>query len=551
MSRPVLLIEIGAGPLPAVTPVSRPRGSWVPVVYQAPPINPPAGVIPTPVNDGVLLQWEPVAGVDVVYIIDRSATAEGPWLEIDRTTATRYLYSDGTNSVWYFRIRASINGRSGDGSVVRAQLDMTTEKIRQEFLNAAAEAEQLTKQLTDLAGELAGQAQELANLQGLIDAPEWTSDVTWNKGALVKRSGRLYVAEQNVPVGIAITDLAYWNDIGQYATLAEAVGAVSVATNQLNTEVALINGELDQLATALTGVRTTLAGKADASALTALTTRVTNAENALTSTSTAITYLDTTLNGKASASSVQALTTRVTTAENNIIAISQSITSINSVLNGKADANALQALQTTVNQQGNAITAQSTALTSVQARTNANTNMLVNPTWSQGGLGWSIPQGMGVGYEPRFGYYLNNQGVSGGIACSQDCPAPVGMYTYSVEVFRNNAAGTARIELSYLNAQGQPVGGTSVASVPATTGQWQRVVGTAPQAAGMTTIRVRNICEGTNSSVSFRRCKLESGSVATIYTDENSIPTQVSATQSLTARLTTAENGVASYLGIV
>ncbi len=266
----------------------------------------------------------------------------------------------------------------------------TTEEIRQGFLDAAAEAERLTNELNALADELDQQAQELANLQGLIDAPQWVSGNAYPKGSLVKNNGRLYSAKQDVPAGTAITNTSYWNDIGQYATLAEAVGAVSVATNQLTTEVGLINGELDQLASSVTGVQTSLAGKADSSAVTALTTRVTNTENVNSTQAGQINSLNSSLSGKADASAVSALSTRVTNAENAITANSNAITTINSALSGKADASALTALQTIVTQQGNAITSQGTAITNVQATTGGGGNILNNSTFEVDLSGWSV-----------------------------------------------------------------------------------------------------------------------------------------------------------------
>ncbi|MCD0281318.1 hypothetical protein JWH04_20640 [Xanthomonas melonis] len=331
MSRPVLLIEIGAGPLPAVTPVTRPSGSWVPVVYKAPVVETPTDVTPTPVTDGVLLQWSPIAAADVIYIIDRAPAAEGPWVEIARTAATRYLYSDGTNAVWFFRIRASINGRVGGGNVVRVQLDMTTEKIRQEFLQA-------TQRDQDLAKQLQRQAQDLANLQALVDAPEWL-DQAWPSGSIVKHDGGLYVAKQDVPVGIAITDATYWTSIGEYASLADAVGAIGVAMQQITTDVQQIERELQIVAQDVSGVRSSLTGKADASA-------------------------------------VQAMNTRLTQAENDISSLSQLISTVQSKLSGKADSSALQALQTQVTQIGNEVTSQSTAIAQVRSSVGGTGNLL-------------------------------------------------------------------------------------------------------------------------------------------------------------------------------
>ncbi len=52
---------------------------------------------------------------------------------------------------------------------------------------------------------------------------------------------------------------------------------------------------------------------------------------------------------------------------------------------------------------------------------------------------------------------------------------------------------------------------------------------------------------GTIGAIGFRQMKLEVGYTATPYTEEGTTYGQVSATQSLNARVTTTENGVASY----
>ncbi|WP_425599331.1 host specificity factor TipJ family phage tail protein, partial [Xanthomonas arboricola] len=432
---------------------------------------------------------------------DSPIPASGKW-----TFAIRARNTNGTLSVAAKYVTKTLGKNLGElQEEMQQAIDQTTEEIRQGFLEAA-------ERYRELADELFQQAQDLANLQALVEAPEWV-DQAWQAGSIVKHAGGLYVAKKDVPVGTAITNAAFWTYIGQYANLAEAVGAIGVATNQVTTDVQQLQGELQILAQDVNGVRSSLAGKANAT-------------------------------------TVQALTTRVTQAENSLASVSQQISTVQSQIAGKADANAVQALQGQVTQQGNQITAQGTALTSVTAKTNVNGNMLVNPTFSQGALGWTLPTGMSIANEARFGYYLAfgfNQATANGLAAVQDRVAPAGTYTVATDVYRNSSVGTARIELSYLNSSGQPVGGATVATDSSIVGAWQRIVASAPPATGTTTIRVRLICEQTNANVSFRRVKLEAGSGSTLYTDENSVNTMVSVTQALEARMTVNDNGLASY----
>lgn len=307
---------------------------------------------------------------------------------------------------------------------LRNAVDDTTQRLRQEILDSFARDQELVQQLQAQAQELASQAQELAGLQSLVDAPEWAQTQAYNKGDFVKWQGFLYSAKQNVPPDTQISDASYWNKIGQYSTLAEALGAVAVQTNQLVTEVGLLNGELDLLASDVSGVKTMLAGKAEASAVTALTTRVTNAENVNTAQATAISNINTALPGKAEATALTALTTRVTSAENTITSLSQSITNINSTLAGKADASALNALQTTVTQQGNLITSQGNAITSVQASTGGGGNILNNSTFEVDLSGWSV-------------YYNQDGGASSITRESPGTWIPGGNYALQIQRSQN------------------------------------------------------------------------------------------------------------------
>jgi len=274
--------------------------------------------------------------------------ASGAWTFACRSRNTAGLLSTG------MRVLAKTLGKNlGEiQQEQQGQIDENTQQIIDNFNQLVAEQQALLAELNAQAAELAQQAQDLANLQAAIDAPDWDAATAYTQGQLVKAGGHIYVARQDVPAGTPVTDTAFWSDIGEYATLAEAVGAISVSVNDLTNQVTVLDGQVDALATSVAGVASQLAGKADAS-------------------------------------TVQALTARVTAAENQITANSQAITSLQSMVAGKADASALNALATTVTNQGNSITAQGTAITNVQASLTGGANLLRNPSFEADTSSWS------------------------------------------------------------------------------------------------------------------------------------------------------------------
>src|SRR5690606_9672170 len=76
-----------------------------------------------------------------------------------------------------------------------------------------------------LSAQISALQAELADIQGAAD---WTSAQAWDADALVTHDGALYRAKQAVPIGIAITDTAYWQNVGDYASLGDAVASMSV-----------------------------------------------------------------------------------------------------------------------------------------------------------------------------------------------------------------------------------------------------------------------------------------------------------------------------------
>ncbi|WP_386349297.1 host specificity factor TipJ family phage tail protein [Xanthomonas campestris] len=320
-------------------------GFWTDTIQSANLAGAEIRYIEAPEQGAPMPAWDAMTPVgDSGYhtgAFDSPIPSSGKW-----TFAIRARNTNGTLSVAAKYVTKKLGKNLGElQEEMQQAIDQTTEEIRQGFLEAVARDQELARQL-----EL--QAQNLANLQGLVDAPDWTNKA-WPDGAFVKYQGGLFAAKQAVPAGIAITDTRYWDFIGQYATLAEAMGAISVSTSQISNRVQQINQELIVIANDVRGVQSSLSGKADASAVQALTTRLTQAENSLTS-------------------------------------LAQQISAVQSQIAGKADASALQALQSQVTQVGNEVTSQGTAITAVRSQTGSGANFLNNAAFESDISGWSL-----------------------------------------------------------------------------------------------------------------------------------------------------------------
>lgn len=458
---------------------------------------------------------------------DSPIPSSGKWL-----FAIRARNTNGTLSVAAKYITKTLGKNLGElQQEMQQAIDQTTEEIRQGFLEAVARDQ-------ELADKLLQQAQDLANLQALVEAPEWV-DQAWPSGSIVKHDGGLYVAKQDVPVGTAITDAAFWSYIGQYASLAEAVGAIGVATNQITTDVQQVKDELLVIAQDVTGVQSSLSGKADASAVQAMNTRLTQAENSLTS-------------------------------------LSQQISTVQSSLSGKADASALQALQTQVTQQGNQVTSLSTALTSVRSQSGSSNNLVLNPSFEVDRTYWSIGLDQWGGAilggasggtwvpERVVALQIFKNGGTSGFAKAQNSfvPATPGV-RYMASVWAAQQGGQrAYCKLVFLDASGAEIAGgvdgTASTSVGGTTlASYTRSVAAATAPSNARFMRIELWVAGNaNSSYVygwFIRPQIEEARA------EQTVPSPWTnnvagvdskyalATSSLSTRMTVAENGVASY----
>ncbi|RML58272.1 Host specificity protein J [Pseudomonas syringae pv. pisi] len=227
----------------------------------------------------------------------------------------------------------------------------------------AAAKSALAEQISDVDDALgavrAELQQQIDSIADLADSMPYKPGDTYTAGqAVLGADGIIYQATQNVPVNTPPPNSTYWLNVGQ--AVATAVGL--------------------------------------ASRVQTVETKVTSIEGVNTAQSQQITGLQTSLDGKASASSVQSLGNRVTDAEGKLTSQGQAITGINTELEGKASSATVQALGNTVTQQGQDITAQGQAITNVTASigNSGGQNLFFNPAFSKesatAGLaeGWSV-----------------------------------------------------------------------------------------------------------------------------------------------------------------
>lgn len=136
---------------------------------------------------------------------------------------------------------------------------------------------------------------QIDNIADLADSAGYKPDQAYVTGQAVFGSdSKIYQAVQDVPVNTPPPNATYWADLGQIVMTADGLAA---RVSAVETEVTSINGTLAAHSSDITGLQSSLSGKASASALTALETRVISVEGAVTSQSQSITNLSNRLGG--------------------------------------------------------------------------------------------------------------------------------------------------------------------------------------------------------------------------------------------------------------
>lgn len=128
-----------------------------------------------------------------------------------------------------------------------------------EYLTGKITETQLGQDLLEEIESIGDMENQLAQLQAqvneIVGAPDWNDDQVWLEGSLVKFDGVLYRAIQDVPIGTPIENTLYWENIGDYASIGEAVAALAVRMNDAEAAIDEVTGELYSQATDITALR--------------------------------------------------------------------------------------------------------------------------------------------------------------------------------------------------------------------------------------------------------------------------------------------------------
>ncbi|HCA18688.1 MAG TPA: hypothetical protein DEO64_16285 [Alcaligenes faecalis] len=194
-------------------------------------------------------------------LIDKNGTL-GPWYPAESAPGVRGVPSQQAGD--YNELITKEIVASGLGELIMGDIEaipsiketlsgigVDVEGLRQDVVEhavAIAEIPQIKDVLTDLGIDVSGLENEINALQAevadIVGAPNWDGQTQYLAGQIVKFDGSLYRAVKNVPVGTPVGNASYWEKIGDYDSLGQAVAALLVRMS--NAEVSLddLTGEL-------------------------------------------------------------------------------------------------------------------------------------------------------------------------------------------------------------------------------------------------------------------------------------------------------------------
>lgn len=223
-----------------------------------------------------------------------------------------------------------------------------------------------------------------AEVAAIAGTAAYDNAVAYSAGELVQYLGKLYRAKLGT-TGNLPTNATYWELVGDYASLGEAVAAHSVQLSQHETRITTTENGLTAESLARDTLAVQLRGGYTGTDPNSLTTglvynervaRVTaDSANAglIAGVRSDLTTTQGTVAGQATA--INGLTTRVTATEGSLTTQSNSITSLTNTINdpttglgSKASSSALAALTSTVTDHGDTLSSQASAITTLQSQ---------------------------------------------------------------------------------------------------------------------------------------------------------------------------------------
>lgn len=130
MNQRVTLVDIGAEPLPSVTPVSEPFASWYPAPFVAPAPAVPASLTLTQQVGGVRATWAGISTAGARYELDRAPDVAGsPGTPSRVYSGTDLTFSSNETAKTHWRVRANARGRTSPWSAWVAETPINPQDV--------------------------------------------------------------------------------------------------------------------------------------------------------------------------------------------------------------------------------------------------------------------------------------------------------------------------------------------------------------------------------------------------------------------------------------
>jgi len=242
-----------------------------------------------------------------------AATLQAPFAELTDTIAEVTHGLDDTLDLIRGEVSDRVNADTRETlERVQADADEKAARVRELAEAAAANAQKLAEERNARAQEISAAASQLqqqiqtlqAQIGDVLGAEEYAADQAYAVGDLVVFGEKLYRALQ-ANVGVVPTDAAYWQLIGDYASIADAVVAQAAQISEASSRITQVGADV----TALSAAQTSLAG------------RLTTAEGNLSAQSGALASLQQTVSSQggtlsANSNAITALTNKIASRPN-------------------------------------------------------------------------------------------------------------------------------------------------------------------------------------------------------------------------------------------
>jgi len=362
----------------------------------------PTGFTATAATLNVILEWDNPNTQCHAYTEIWRNTVDDVGTAVLAGTSGQYMYADniGPAETRYYWIRhvnvedetGPFNATAGTVATTPANvawmLDQLTGQLTESQLynDLNARIDLIDTPSTGLLATTSALQGEVSTLQGQVAALEGTPDFDTNTSYvvddIVAYNGSLYRAILANPSPSELpTNTTYWQKIGDFASLGEAVSAHAIQLADHETRVTSAEGTISANATDIDALQATVDNPttgvaATSTAVSNLDTRVTATETATTTNATDITSLDTRVtsaegNVSSNASALSALDVRVTTTETGVATnatdISTLQTTVDNPLTGvNATATAVDALDTRVTTTETGVSTNATDISNLQ-----------------------------------------------------------------------------------------------------------------------------------------------------------------------------------------